>query len=80
MKPCASLRYTKVLLAKLKTDVMCNGAWLTASIYFACSDVNIDKVAMLHPFFSVFGCSKKLLMSTVYCLFWVVVNAGQLMR
>ena len=46
-----------------------DGAGLSGLTYFACSGVNIEKIAMWHPFFSVYGFSKKFLMSTVYCLF-----------
>ena len=56
------------------------GAGLIALINFVCSGVSIYRVVMWHPFFCVYGCSKKKLLSTVNCLFWVVVNTAQMMR
>ena len=54
-----------------------NGAGLIAFQCFACSGVKIYKQPMWHPHFIVYGCSRKLLMTTVYCLFSVVVNSVQ---
>ena len=47
-----------------------NGAGLTGLIYFALSGVNIENVASWHPFSSVYGCSKKILLSNVNCFFF----------
>ena len=60
-----------------------NGAGLTGLtclMFFTCFGVNIENVAMRYPFLKVDECSRKLLMSTVNCLFWTVANGGQMMK
>ena len=57
-----------------------NSAPLTCFIKFVCSGTSVQNVAMWYLLYSVNGCSKYLLISAVNCLFWMVLNTGQMMK
>ena len=46
-----------------------SSAGLTNLVYFSSSVDSMERIAMWHPFLSPYGCSKKILMSLVFCFF-----------